>query len=653
MCGIVGWVDFTGQNATEPRIREMGEAIRHRGPDDEGYQHIDNVGLGHRRLSIIDLSANGRQPMSNAAGNIWLTYNGEIYNYKDLRKRLEEKGYSFQSASDTEVILYAYEDDPNTFLEVLDGMFAFALYDARRNRLIVARDRLGKKPLYYTQNQGQFFAFASEIKGLLTQSEVSRALNDQGIRSYLEFGFVPAPESPFKDIHALPAGCLGILDTKQGEWIRTPAPYWDIQFHPAEIRQAEALKQFETLIHESVRKRLQADVPVGVLLSGGLDSTTITAVTRACIGPDEALHSFSVGFDIPAMDESAKAKSASEVFNTVHHEFMCTDEDFIDVLPAVLKQVDSLFSEQFVPMYLVSRMAKQEVTVVLSGDGADEVLGGYNSYANVIRYEKLLNIPLFKEILKYGLQGTLPALDRWAPNLKRQLSRVKNMTSVSQKLAYLAYRYSNTLGQDCQKLFLNGSPFYGAMGERDHPFVQLEQSLQMPEGLDRFERYLYLDLKANLTQYILMKSDLMSMAHGLELRCPFLDAEVMSFLFSLPLELKYHQGQSKWLLRQYLKPRVPAAIYQQKKAGFSAPFGYWLRERPRFYQQIHTAMGALLQESGALEINETYVQSLFREHQAGISDHSQRLWSLLVLLAWFGNYSDQTSSREMLSDCVV
>jgi asparagine synthase (glutamine-hydrolysing) len=653
MCGIVGWVDFTGQNATELRIRKMGEAIRHRGPDDEGYQLIDNVGLGHRRLSVIDLSANGRQPMSNATGNIWLTYNGEIYNYKDLRKRLEDKGYSFQSASDTEVILYAYEDDPNTFLEVLDGMFAFALYDARRNRLIVARDRLGKKPLYYTQKLGQFFAFASEIKGLLTQPEVSRTLNDQGIRSYLEFGFVPAPESPFKEIYALPAGCLGILDTKQGEWIRTPAPYWDIQFHPAEIGEAEALKQFETLIHESVRKRLQADVPVGVLLSGGLDSTTITAVTRACIGPAEALHSFSVGFDIPAMDESAKAKSASEVFNTVHHEFMCTDEDFIDVLPTVLKQVDSLFSEQFVPMYLVSRMAKQEVTVVLSGDGADEVLGGYNSYANVARYEKLLGIPLFQDILKYGLQGTLPALNRWAPNLKRQLSRVHHMSSVSQKLAYLAYRYSNTLGQDCHKLFLKGAPLSEALGERSHPFVQLEESLHVPEGLHRFDRYLYLDLKANLTQYILMKSDLMSMAHGLELRCPFLDAEVMSFLFSLPLELKHHQGQSKWLLRQYLKPKVPFEIYQQKKAGFSAPFGYWLRERPRFYQHIQTVMGALLQEAEALEINEAYVHFLFREHQAGISDHSQRLWSLMILLAWFGNYSGQTSSREVLSDCVV
>lgn len=648
MCGITGRVELNGSPPDETRLTEMTNAIAHRGPDDAGVVCVDNVGLGHRRLSILDLSPLGHQPMQSADGTVWIVFNGEIYNYKPLKAQLEQAGHTFKGTSDTEVILAAYQQNPTGFIQQLHGMFAFALYDTVRGQLVLARDRMGKKPLVYQYQPGQFFAFASEVKALLAMTDTTHTINPLAVGHYLALGFVPSPMSAFEGIETLPAGYSAILDTRQGTWVQPPSRYWDLSPTVTPTTLPQAIHTFETLMDQSIAMRLQSDVPVGVLLSGGLDSSCVTALVREHIGRDTPLHTFSVGFDVPGYDERAKARAASDAFGTEHHEAVCTAEDFLAVLPDVLQHTDSLFAEQLVPMYLVSKLASQTVKVVLSGDGADEVLGGYNSYANVLKLRKLLAIPGLRQAGLTGLELAQPWLSQ---SQKRQWSRVQNVIESPAHLDYLAYRYATMPSAVSPNLLQANSPILNAM---PNPRQALETLYEQTQGFDPtnpLNQCLYTDIKTNMPEYILMKSDRMSMAHGVEVRCPFLDTDVVSFLFGLAPSLKRKSGQSKFLLRHYLQSRVPERIWNQKKMGFSAPFSVWMRTHAAFRANISHLFSAMDAEALQLGLNLATIEDLIRQHAQGQADHGQTLWSLLILLAWAKNHTHLTPSAQM--SCAV
>lgn len=636
MCGITGRVYFDGTCPNALQVTQMTDAIAHRGPDDAGVVCVDNVGLGHRRLSILDLSPLGHQPMASADGTVWIVFNGEIYNYKPLKETLIQAGYTFRGTSDTEVILAAYQHNPTGFIEQLHGMFAFALYDTGKHQLVIARDRMGKKPFVYTHQPRKLFAFSSEVKALLAMSDATFEPSCEAVGHYLALGYVPAPMSAFQGVETLPAGYKAVLDTQTGMWLAPPKPYWDLSTTTTAHTLDQAIETFERLMDDSIAMRLQSDVPVGVLLSGGLDSSCVTALVRDRIGKDTPLHTFSVGFDVPHYDERGKAQLAAKAFGTIHHEAVCTAADFLAVLPQVLQHTDSLFAEQLVPMYLLSQLASQTVKVVLSGDGADEVLGGYNSYANVLKLRQILAIPGARALGQTGLQLIQPFLSE---SHKRQFSRVGQVLAAPPHVDYLAYRNATMpLFANPGLLVLHGK-LHRAMHSPHQALETLYQQTKDFEASSELSQMLYTDLKTSLPQYILMKSDLMSMAHGVEVRCPFLDTDVVSFLFGLPPSLKRQSGRSKFLLRHYLQSRVPQAIWDQKKQGFSAPFSVWLRQNTRFSQHIEAMLLDHQPEAEDLGIALEEALRLLRAHQNGASDHGQTLWSLLIVLAWARQYA--------------
>ena len=645
MCGICGKISYNGPPVEKDLITKMCRSISCRGPDDEGvyigYRTKGqgkkvHAGLGHKRLAVIDLSHAGHQPMSNEDGTIWLTYNGEIYNFKGLRADLEKKGHVFRSNSDTEVILHFYEEEGVQSLQRYNGMFAFGLWDEKLSRLWLCRDRLGIKPVVYYWD-GRHFVFASEIKALLQDPNVPKELDQDALMLYLSFSYVPAPYTIFKGIKKLEPGHFLVLENEKLTIMR----YWDIPnavdaevsslpFSEQERFYKESLYQG---ISEAVADRMIADVPLGAFLSGGIDSSIIVALMAQ--HTKEPVRTFSIGFkDAKLFDETDYAKDVAGLYNTKHHEFKITHKDMLDVFPEVLSVFDEPFSDSSaIPTYIVSRETRNQVTVALSGDGGDELFAGYRSYLGEYWYDTYMIIPaLLREGLIEKMIKTFPdyrdnIVMEYARRLKRFIKGTKG--SFAQRL--LARK--EIISQDTQNrllLMLRNRD----MSQKNISLAFLEDILAAHEG-DRINKILYSDVKYSLPGDMLTKVDWMSMRNSLEVRVPFLDHRVVELAFKMKSSLKLRNGRGKYILKKTFKDLLPASLYDRPKVGFEVPISRWLKTDLKFLIEQYLSEDRI-RNQGLFDYD--VVKHLVEKHAAHISDTSWMLWNLIVFQYWYDHY---------------
>ncbi len=626
MCGIAGIVGTTADTIVDPRaIRLMCQAIVHRGPDDEGTYIKDNVGLGMRRLSIIDL-VGGRQPIHNEDKTVWVVFNGEIYNFPELRPVLEARGHRFNTNSDTEVIVHLYEDLGSDCVQKLRGMFAFALYDERRRSLLIARDRFGKKPLHYALVQGRLF-FGSEIKSILAVAPELRDLNRGALLKYFYFGYIPDPETAFARIHKLPPGHL--LEFAKGQVeIRQ---YWNLPTYGTHepASEEECLEELDHRLSEAVRIRLISDVPLGALLSGGVDSSIVVGLmARANSGP---VKTFSIGFSKQDFNEADNARKVAERFGTDHHELV-VEPNIGETLKFLAHHMEEPFGDSsMLPTYLVCKMARQHVTVALAGDGGDELFAGYTRYA-AMRDRRFLDL--------------LPAwAGRWYreeiyPRLPTGFYGRNYLFNVSlgDRERYLDYiSYLPVLGRD--RSIFSGDFLNSASGDSS-PLQPYRSFLAEAHAPDKVSEWMYLDAKTYLPGDILTKVDRMSMASSLEVRAPILDHVFAEWVTQLPIHWKLRQGIAKYIFKK-LGERigVPREVLYRPKQGFALPLVHWMRE------EMKEELPRLLLESRTLQrgyFNPQAVRQLLDEHFRGRRENSGRIWILLIFELWHRYFLEES-----------
>jgi len=646
MCGICGIISYDGVPVREELVRKMCQAFACRGPDDEGVYTFDqrigqgekiSIGIGHKRLSIIDLSASGHQPMSNEDGSIWITYNGEIYNFKEQRIELQRKGHALKSHTDTEIILHLYEEEGPQCVHRLNGMFSFALWDKKTSRLWLCRDRIGIKPLVYYWD-GKHFAFASEIKSLLNDPVIPRELDYDALLLYLAFNYVPAPYTIFKGIRKLEPGYSLILE-KCGLEIEK---YWDVQqekepkaFCPSLLTQEELIKrELYEYLSEAVRKRMIADVPLGAFLSGGLDSSIIVGLMAR--DTSQPVKTFSIGFkDDRLFDETHYAREVSHLYKTDHHEFKLTYRDMLDALPDVLSSFDEPFADSSaIPTYIVSRETKNYVTVALSGDGGDELFAGYRSYLGEYWYKKYMMVPaIIREGLIKKIFQVLP--DSRDAKVTEYIRRFKKFIgSTKGDFHERVMSLKEVFPQELRKNLLLPKGFGNNISEMDLPLEMVKSRLASYRG-DKINKILYSDLKDSLPGDMLTKVDWMSMKNSLEVRVPFLDHNVVEFAFRIPGSIKLHRGKTKYLLKETFKDLLPRSLYSRPKAGFEIPISRWLKTDLRFL--IEEFLGEKrIKEEGIFEYDT--ISCLKKAFFANKTDTSWMLWNLIVFEYWHGRY---------------
>lgn len=633
MCGIAGLVhaDRSYPIDRELLVRMTG-CLAHRGPDAQGLHLWRGAAIGHRRLSIIDL-ATGDQPMFNEDGSVGVILNGEIYNFQELRTELEGLGHRFATKSDTETIVHAYEQWGEQCVERLAGMFAFALWDDRNRRLVLARDRVGKKPLYYVCD-GERLIFASELKALLQDPGLKRELSLEALDTYFSLGAVQAPATIFRDVEQLPPAHY--LVWERGH-VRV-AEYWDVpRRSPIMHTERDALDAFGVLLEEAVRARLVAEVPLGAFLSGGVDSSAVVeAMTRLSKGP---VVTTSVGFTDEAFNELEHARAVAKAVGSDHHEVVL-EARAADVLPRLVWHLDEPFADSSaLPSYYVAKAARERVTVALSGDGGDEVFAGYQRRYGLNRTEVRLR-RWFPAWLRAGVLAPLgrvyPKTD-WIPRPLRARYLLQNLGTTFER----AYFADLSLFRNDEKARLFSPDLVSALGGHD-PFLAFGRHFDRVRGLDPLSQLLYVDLKTWLANDMLVKVDRMSMAHGLEIRCPLLDHRIIEFAATLPSDLKYRGRVSKYLLKRHLDGRVPASAIYRPKQGFEIPLARWLRN------DLYGFALELLFSSRAL--GRGYVRSerlrlLWDRHQRGIRDHSAQIWTVLMFELWARTFLDPMQSR--------
>ena len=624
----------------------MCQAFSYRGPDDEGVYTSEQtaghgqkvtVGLGHKRLSIIDLSAAGHQPMSNEDGSVWITCNGEIYNFKEQRAELQAKGHVFKGHSDTEVLLHLYEEEGPKCVHRLNGMFSFGLWDEKRARLWLCRDRVGIKPLVYYWD-GKRFVFASEIKSLLSDPAIPRELDYDALLLYLAFSYVPAPYTIFRGIRKLEPGHSLILE--KGE-LRIEK-YWDVPQEPdlnvsspSFCSQEEIIKKsLYEYLSEAVRKRMIADVPLGAFLSGGIDSSIIVGLmSRHSSRP---VKTFSIGFsDDKLFDETHYAREAARLFKTDHHEFKLTYRDMLDALPDVLSTFDEPFADSSaIPTYIVSKETKRHVTVALSGDGGDELFAGYRSYLGEYWYNRYMMIPaILRDGVIERIFQTLPdSRDSRVVEYIRRLKKfiVSTKGTFPERVMSLKAIFPKELRKDL--LLMKG--FGGNISEGDLPLEMVKNRLSSYRG-DQINKILYSDFKDSLPGDMLTKVDWMSMKNSLEVRVPFLDHDVVEFAFKIPGSLKLRKGKTKYLLKETFKDLLPSSLYNRPKAGFEIPISRWLKTDLRFLIDKFLSEERI-QDQGIFEYK--VIEKLIQDLLANRRDTSWMLWNLIVFESWYENY---------------
>jgi asparagine synthase (glutamine-hydrolysing) len=628
MCGIAGFVERQKEargGLAEERaevLDRMCRVIRHRGPDDQGTLVRDGAALGMRRLSIIDL-AGGHQPISGCDSSVTVVFNGEIYNYRELQKELEAGGHRFHTHSDTESIVHAYEEYGAACVNHLRGMFGFAIWDARKEELFLARDRAGKKPLYYTLTPGGTLVFGSELKSLLEHPEVGRELDVEALDAYLTFGYVPDPLSIFRAIRKLPPGHH--LTYKEGN-VRVKQ-YWDFPFEHEAVRRSEDdyLEELRALLDEAVRVRMVADVPLGAFLSGGVDSSAVVAfMSRHTSQP---VKTFSIGFHEDSYSELKYARIAARHFNTEHHEFIVTP-DICHIVDELVWHFDEPFADSSaIPTYMVSKLAREHVKVVLSGDGGDELFAGYTRYGVDRRRSGFAHLPL---ILR---QGVMRPLSRSLPHGAWGRNFLYNVALD----AVDRYVDSISIFSDLNKPSLYTEDFrrqldgHEPMGAH---YRNLAASVASGEPLDGM---LYLDSKTYLPGDILTKVDRMSMAVSLEARVPLLDHHLMEFVARMPASMKMRGLETKHIFKRAVRDLVPAEILDRPKQGFGVPLQQWINDQLRGRIR-ETLLERRSRERGY--IDGRYVRRLLDEHERHRRDHSAQLWALFMLEEWHRIFVD-------------
>ena len=629
MCGITGVV---GSLRTDRATLEcMNEGLRHRGPDGEGTFWSESVGLAMRRLAIIDL-VGGDQPIFNEDKTVCVVFNGEIYNFLDLRQELAAHGHRFATQSDTEVVVHAYEDYGVECIERLWGMFALALWDSRYKRLLLARDRLGKKPLVYYADPRGGLAFASELQALLAHPSVPCEVDPCAVDDYLTYLYVPSPTSAFRDVKKLPPGHRLVW---QHGYI-TVEPYWDVHFsEKLRISESDAVDQFGSLLRDAVRRRLIADVPLGAFLSGGMDSSSVVAeMAEVSSGP---VKTFSIGFGERDFDELSYARQVAQRFGTEHHELV-VEPHALDILPRLVRHYGEPYGDSSaVPTYYVAQLTRQHVTVALNGDGGDELLAGYERHWAARIAARYDTIPRF---VRHGLiRPLIPLLPE--PRQRRAFLRRAKRFMAAAHLPVLD-RYLHWVGAYTpgQKALLYALEFAASLGGNDSG-RWLREVLAHEPGIDPVDAVLRADTHLYLPEDLLAKVDIASMANSLEARSPLLDHRLVEFCAALPTSYKLRGRTSKWLLRRLMQVRLPPAILTRPKMGFGVPVGEWLRTELRPLLEDGVLASTATQRG---YFNPQAVRALVDEHLTHRADRTPHIWALLMLELWFREFVDRPLS---------
>ncbi|MCB0710740.1 MAG: asparagine synthase (glutamine-hydrolyzing) [Ignavibacteriae bacterium] len=639
MCGIVGIYNYSQRQGvvSQEVLQKMTSAIHHRGPDDDGIYVSENrsVGLGFRRLSIIDLSEAGHQPMSNPEKTIWITFNGEIYNHKELRHDLESKGYHYHSRTDTETILYAYQEYGLAFIEKLYGMFGIGIWDVRSEQLILIRDRLGVKPIYYTQQNGALY-YASEIKALIEHPDISREMDNQGLYDYLSFYITPPDQTLFSGINKLEAGHYLIVD-KQGTVEKKQ--YWDIPdqtkgYDPQDLTSEEfCVRELRQLLRDSIRLRMLADVPFGVLLSGGVDSSLNVALMSEQM--DRPVQTFSVGFkNLENHNELEHARFVAERFQTNHHEALIDEDDAVDFLERMVWHQDEPNADPAcVPMFFVSKLAREAGTIVVQvGEGADEEFSGYSHYQQELRYyNQFYKLPQIFHRMVYPIIRSLKGDQPITEYVRRSAERDTPFF----------YGAIPTFGEIQKRSLLHSASLQNLNSSSRVSLKYFQQLDSSAHGVqvDHLRRMIYYDMKNRLAELLLMRVDKMAMAVSVEARVPFLDHRIVEFAFRMPGNLKIKNGIGKYILKKAAEGIIPNETIYRSKQGLNSPIAEWMRKG-----SLATYTKDILNSSSLLKgslFNEKYIQALYQKHVRGTANHSKQLWSLLILALWHKQYIER------------
>ena len=618
MCGISGIFDYQSTNVMSSGVVDrMNDTLRHRGPDDGGVYVDIGIGLGHRRLSIIDV-AGGHQPMTNEDETVWVLLNGEIYNYTALRADLVSRGHRFKTNSDTEAIVHLYEEYGESCFERLRGMFAIAIWDSRRRELVLARDRVGKKPLFYSAN-GNRILFGSELKAVLAGDSIPQDVDYEAMSDYFSFGYVPAPKTIYRAVrkvlpgHFIVANRNGIRDRQ----------YWDISFRETEQRtEAEWCDLLRSELCEATRIRLMSEVPLGAFLSGGVDSSSVVAMMAKT--SSTPVVTCSIGFPVKEYDESKYARQVAEQMGTEHHEDMVTP-DALPIIDKLAWHYDEPFADSSaVPTYYVSKAARQHVTVALGGDGGDENFAGYRRY----RFDVFEN--RMRSYLPHGFRkAVFGPLGRWYPPLA-WAPRVVRGKATFQSLSYSpleGYFNSVSLFRPSEKPKLFSQDLRTKLAGYESISV-LQQYYDRADTTDPLSRIQYVDIKTYLPDDILVKVDRASMAVSLEVRAPYLDHKFMEAVAKIPSSLKLHGGEGKYILKKSLEPVLPHDILYRSKMGFAVPLHKWFREDLK-----DVAYSAIFDSTDGL-LDKKFLKKVWNDHQAGTFNRSAYLWSVLMFRKW-------------------
>jgi asparagine synthase (glutamine-hydrolysing) len=631
MCGIAGLVAFDRLHLDDrERVIRMRDVLAHRGPDDAGIFVDERAALAHRRLSIVDL-AGGHQPLANETGSIWTVFNGEIYNHRTIRGELESRGHQYKTRSDTETLVHGYEQWGDDVVDHLRGMFAFALWDAPRRRLLLARDRLGVKPVYWAVAQGRLL-FASEIKGILESGLVRPEANEEALPELLGTRYLSGTETLFKGIHRLQPGHTLICEKGTVVIHR----YWDIpvgqgSHDPAPLPDAALVARFRELLEESVRIRLMADVPLGMFLSGGLDSSAIAALMARLI--DRPLQTFSVAFKQRAFSELDYARQVSNAIKADAHEIVIDDEDFFGALPRLIWHEDEpLAHPSSVPLYFVSALAREHVKVVLTGEGSDELLAGYGKYPRALANWRAGGA---YRVIPGALRAWVA--DKVVPKLPGQAGRYVKRSFLAMARTPEAMFFDNFAAMGLQRQSTLLAPSFAELATSERAYGASRAFFDSPGGESTtLDRLLYTDMKTYLVE-LLMKQDQMSMAASIESRVPFLDHQLVEFAAGLPARLKLRRLTTKWVLREAVRDLLPPAILNRRKMGFPVPFGVWIGGK------WNDVARDVLLDRRSLErgiIDAGAVERLLNAQAAGISDGTDAVWSLLNLELWYRTHID-------------
>ena len=627
MCGIAGFCDFSKKSSSDT-LKFMTDVLHHRGPDDSGYFWDENeysqIALGHRRLSILDLSAHGHQPMTFE--HLDIVFNGEVYNFKEIKKELLELGYDFYSDSDTEVILKSYHQWGIKAVDRFNGMFAITIYDKKVNKLIFIRDRAGVKPFYYYKKDS-LILFSSELKSFHKHPNFQKEINQSSLSLYLQFGYIPEPHSIFKNCYKLRAGHYVEIDLKSQNF--EEKKYWDVvDFYnkpKLDISQDEAIEKTEELLKSSFEYRMVSDVPVGVFLSGGYDSSVVTAILQN--QRTEKLNTFTIGFKEKGFDEAPYAKEVAKYLGTNHTEYYCTQKDALEIIPKLCELYDEPFGDSSaIPTTLVSALARKYVTVSLSADGGDEIFAGYSKYTTTMQYfNKFNSIPnSIKSLISFGMDNinprNIPILNK-TYNFATRYEKINSILKAKDSVEAMKYTSEYFTKKERDKLLKLG--FDDLVTNFD---------IKVADTNDEINQMLAIDYKTYMVDDILTKVDRATMSVSLEGREPLLDYRLIEFVSQLPSNLKYKDGDKKWLLKQITHKYLPKEMMDRPKQGFGVPLTEWFRDELKEYFMIYLDEKRIEKEG---LFNPKEIVKLRDSYLSGNKENVQKLWFLLMFEMWY------------------